>query len=69
MKRRVVIISVVVAAIGLSLLIIVTRSPETSDEQSAHSLERRLERLRSVPYTTTTEEDVSEEPSGVTVYD
>jgi hypothetical protein len=46
-------------------------SPDRQDhaERSADALERRLEKLRSIPYTSVTDEKVDETRSGVTAYD
>ena len=69
MNRRTLVVSfLAVLAITGSVFIhhmIRCGSPSNKDEDLKH----RLERLRSIPYTTTTPWVVSGEPSGVTVYD
>lgn len=68
MRRRLLIGSLAVAS-GLAAVIILSLARNTPREtNNDQNLKRKLERLRSIPYTTMTPQKVSG-PSGVTVYD
>jgi hypothetical protein len=58
-----------VAILGFGLLLGCSSERREASKQSADRLEERLEKLRSVPYTSVTADKVDEEKFGVTVYD
>jgi hypothetical protein len=71
-KRVVLIIIVLGAAIGLTLILTEFRGPEVSDEGKSEEnakLFRRVEKLRSVPYTARTSPSPDSLVSGVIVHD
>ena len=63
------VIAIVALVLGVVTMIIVVRERDGAPERPDEDLKRRLDQLRSVPYTSVTEEEVDGTRSGVIAYD